>query len=345
MASSLKKVFKQLPFWKKEKKRKIIKVLSIDGGGVRGIVPAMILQRLEELTGKRCYKMFDLIAGTSAGGIIAMLLAKPNGKGKGKYKAKEVVKIFEERSKDIFSQTVWEQIKSVRSLMERKYPSSGLEQVLDDYLGDTVLKEALTEVLITSYEIRRRNACFFKSSNAKLNPEFNIKMKHIGRATAAAPTYFEPAQVEIPNLDDPFVLIDGGIIANNPAMCAYVEARHMFPDADDIIVVSLGTGQFLNSYGYEEARRWGLANWVGPIVDFLFHGSEVTTDHQLKLLLPPNKTLGRRYYRFQINIRNDLGYLDDVRPDTIQELKNIVDQEVLTGKRYLLKELAGKLVL
>ncbi len=348
---SLKKIIQSFPFGptpkkkkkKKKKKKRPIRILSIDGGGIRGIVPAMILHQIEQITGQPTCELFDFIAGTSAGGMVALLLVKPDKDGTPEYTAQEVAEIFAHRGSEIFSSTVWDQIRSVRTLREKKYPSTGIEKILKDHLGETYLSESLTDILITSYAIKRRNACFFKSRNAVASSDFNIKMRHIARATSAAPTYFEPAQVDIPNLDDPFVLIDGGIVANNPAMCAYVEARSLYPKADDFIVVSIGTGELLQGYDYDDAKRWGLAGWVGPMIDFLFHGSQVTVDYQLQQLLPPNESIGQRYYRFQFPIENGMWGLDDTRPTNIQRLKEIVTEQILKDEERTILELCKKL--
>lgn len=129
------------------------------------------------------------------------------------------------------------------SIVEEKYPADGIESVLDRYFGTTRLKDALTEVLVPSYEIERRVPFFFKSRYAKEKPEYDFPMKTVARATSAAPTYFEPVQIITDDGLDYYALIDGGVFANNPALCAYAEAIRMFPGAEDFVLVSLGTGE------------------------------------------------------------------------------------------------------
>src|SRR4028119_1295248 len=132
------------------------KLLSIDGGGIRGIIPAMILAEIEARTGKRSAEMFDLVAGTSTGGILALGLTKPGQGGEPQYSAKRLVELYETEGEKIFDRPTWHRIHSVGGLAEEKCPSKGIEDVTREYFGDVRLAEALTEVLITAYEIEGR---------------------------------------------------------------------------------------------------------------------------------------------------------------------------------------------
>jgi patatin-like phospholipase/acyl hydrolase len=218
------------------------KVLSIDGGGIRGIIPAMVLAEIEARTGKKSAKMFDLVAGTSTGGILALGLTKPGQDGGPEYSAESLIELYETEGGKIFDRSVWHRIHSVGCLPEERYPSAGIEEVAHEYLGDVRLAEALTEVLVTAYEIEKRSPWFFKRREARDPSEgFNLYMREVVRATSATPTYFEPIQLKVGSLGTR-TFIDGGVHSNNPAMCAYVEARKIYPEENDFLVVSLGTG-------------------------------------------------------------------------------------------------------
>jgi patatin-like phospholipase/acyl hydrolase len=128
------------------------KVLSIDGGGIRGIIPAMVLAEIEERTGKPIYETFDLIAGTSTGGILALGLAVPGDGGKPRYTARELIELYEEEGSSIFSGRAG----TIRNLFEERYPSASVEEVLERYFGEARLKDALTTVFVTGYEIQLR---------------------------------------------------------------------------------------------------------------------------------------------------------------------------------------------
>lgn len=146
---------------------KPLKVLSIDGGGIRGVIPATVLATLESLTGKPVSELFDLIAGTSTGGILALALAKPDAHGKAQYSAADVVSLYENEGRRIFHEPAFAKVLSLGNLLDERYPSEGIEGVLDEYFGETRFREALVDVLITSYETERRFPFFFKSRSAR----------------------------------------------------------------------------------------------------------------------------------------------------------------------------------
>jgi patatin-like phospholipase/acyl hydrolase len=298
------------------------KVLSIDGGGIRGIIPAMVLAEIERRTGKRIAEVFDLVAGTSTGGILALGLTKPGQDGGPEYSAKELIELYETEGWKIFSIPVWHRVHSVGALAEEKYPAKGIEDVARRYFGDVRLAQALTEVLVTAYEIEGRAPWFFKRRHARdENREGDdFLMREIARATSAAPTYFEPFLVE-GGPHDKCALIDGGVHSNNPAMCAYVEARKIYPEENDFLVVSLGTGELTRSLPYEEVKGWGLALWAQPILNVVFDGVADTVDYQLRELLSTEEGEARRYYRFQTVLNIGKDDMDDASATNIQALK------------------------
>lgn len=313
----------------------MFKVLSIDGGGIRGIIPAMVLAEIEDRTGKSIAEMFDLIAGTSTGGILALGLAMPDdGGGEPRYRAEDLIGLYEKEGPRIFS----DRAGPVRSAFEERYPSRGVEEVLGEYFEETRLKDALTRVFVTSYEIQLRAPFFFRSEKAKSEADYDFPMRQVARATSAAPTYFEPAKVETEGPVDYYALVDGGVFANNPAMCAYVEARRIldakdspYPPGTDALVVSMGTGQLTDRLRYEEVASWGLLEWARPVIDVVFDGVSDTVDFQLKELLFPTKDRTRRYYRFQTELVEVSDAMDDAGPENVRDLKllarTMIDEE------------------
>lgn len=320
------------------------KVLSIDGGGIRGIIPAMVLAEIERRTQTRIAEMFDLIAGTSTGGILALGLTKPGQDNKSEYSAKRLIELYETEGEKIFSIPVWHRIHSAGGLAEEKYPSDGIEEVTQRYFGDRRLAEALTEVLVTAYEIEGRAAWFFKRRHARdenRNGD-NFLMREIARATSAAPTYFEPFLVE-GGPHDKCALIDGGVHSNNPAMCAYVEARKIHPEENDFLVVSLGTGELTRSLPYEEVKGWGLALWAQPILNVVFDGVADTVNYQLRELLSTEDGEARRYYRFQTQLDIGKDDMDDASRTNIAALK-VKAREIIAKNEDALKALCAQLV-
>lgn len=303
------------------------KILAIDGGGIRGIVPAMILTRIEEQMKKPIAQLFDLIAGTSTGGIIALGLTKPHPQDKQRphYAAQKLVELYRDNGAQIFKEKTWKKIMSLGYTADEKYTADGIEAMLNNYFGNTKISEALIETMITAYEIEKRSNHFFKRSTARNNISDDYFMRDVARATSAAPTYFEPAKIKSldkNSINEYYALIDGGMVANNPAMCAYVEAKKLFGDQEELMLVSLGTGNSFRQFKYKKARNWGLIEWAKPIIDIMFDAVNNSTDHQLNVLLNRGKSgKDRRYFRIDAGIRiesqNDL---DNSTPDNIKSL-------------------------
>ncbi len=315
------------------KKNKLYKILSIDGGGIRGIIPALVLVEIEKRTGKPIHEIFDLVAGTSTGGIIAVGLNIPDEKtGKARYVAKDVVKLFQNRGQIIFLQDTWRSIMTGLGLLEERYSHEGLLEVLEDYCGDLELKCALTDVLLTSYDLNSKKPFFFKSRLAKQLVKENFKMKHVIRATTAAPTYFEPLQLlSMADSHISYSLVDGGIVANNPAMCAFAEAVAL--NHSNILIVSLGTGDKTEEISYKDAVNWGIARWFRPLLTLMMNGNNDTVDYQLKEIFAARQ--GSYYYRLQINLPKENIEFDNTTPENINILEKKAEDLIIKENNNL----------
>ncbi|MCZ2148671.1 MAG: patatin-like phospholipase family protein [Bryobacterales bacterium] len=312
------------------------KILSIDGGGIRGIVPALVLAKIEQRTGKAISHLFDLVAGTSTGGILALALAKAGKDRQPRYSAGDLAALYENEGAIIFRKAAWRKFLPAGALFEERYGKAGIEDVLERYFGEARLNEALTEVLVTSYEIERRTPFFFRSSKARKDAGYDFPMKQAARATSAAPTYFEPLRIDTEGAKGYYALVDGGLYANNPAMCATVEARQLFP-GEDLLVVSLGTGALTRPLPYRRARAWGLARWAKPVLDIVFDGVSSTVDFQLRQLL------GKRYFRLQPKLDESLQEMDNASDSNIRKLK-LLAEEVIREHAEGLDELCEMLL-
>jgi patatin-like phospholipase/acyl hydrolase len=288
-----------------------VNVLSIDGGGIRGLVPALILAEFERRSGRRAAELFDLIAGTSTGGILACALAKPDA-----LSAERLVDLYRQEGPKIFDRTVWQRIHSIEGLADEKYDDEGLEEALGRYLGETRLRDTVTDVIIPAYDTERRRPEFFKSARAREDPSRDFPLRAVARATSSAPTYFQPALLG----DRP--LIDGGVFAVNPAMCALAEVYRYTPDAE-VVLVSLGTGQLTRPFPYEAIKDWGLVGWARPLIDVVFDGASDVVDYHLTQLLGE-----QRFFRFQTELTSASDDLDDATESNLRALQ-------LTGERLI----------
>lgn len=304
------------------------RILSIDGGGIRGIIPALVLTEIERRADRRISAMFDLIAGTSTGGMLALGLAAPDQNGGPLFRAEELVALYERDGPRIFDRNVWHRVRSAAGVAEEKYPSRGINRVLEARFGQTLLSEALTDVLVTAYDIERREPHFFKSSRARTDPCRDFLMFHAARATAAAPTYFEPARIRSRAGDDPISLVDGGVFANNPAACALVEAIcDHGADPTDIVILSLGTGELTRPIPHREAASWGLAKWVRPVLNVVFDGVSDTVDYQVTSIM--NAVAGPgSYLRIQTTLHEGNDDMDDAGTTNLRVLRLLAESTI-----------------
>jgi len=321
----------------------VIRILSLDGGGIRGIIPAMLLAELERRSGRATCDLFDLIAGTSTGGLIALALTCPGSDGRPRYAARELVGIYEREGPVIFARSLWRRIVTLCHLLGPQYSARGTEQVLARYLGDTRLKDALRDVLVPSYDIERHAPFFFKSRAARARPHYDFALRDIARATTAAPTYFPPARLTAPGESGKYyALIDGGVAAANPALCAFAEAKRFDPEAD-VLLVSIGTGELTEPVPYARAQHWGLIGWARPVLRIVLDGPNEAVDYQLKQLLPDARHGPRRYYRFQAPLTEPEDAIDNTSPENIQALKGLGDT-LIHDNAALLDRLARQLL-
>ena len=335
-------------------------VLSIDGGGIRGIIPARILAKIEKRTlciirglienatdqrddekaalhatvdgmvktrnGEEFIPtatLFTLIAGASTGGILALALTKPvrNDSQQPQYTAKELADLYPEDGREIFRLSFWQRLPGVGHLLrgfQAKYSSNGITDVLEERLGDTRLRNALTSVLIPSYEMGSGQAWFFKSTRAEEQQStHDFAMTDVALATSAAPTYFEDHQMPVTTEENEVYtgqFIDGGVYANHPAMCAFVEAQNM--EGENILLVSLGTGARMP---FSEGRRGsGTIFWVRRILNVISDGASDTVSYQLDQLAHMHEG----FYRFQPTLTENIE-LDDVDVDTTDRLEEV----------------------
>jgi predicted acylesterase/phospholipase RssA len=237
------------------------------------------------------------------------------------------VALYEEEGPRIFRQSLLQRLAALGSLLSAKYSAANIEGILRRYFGETRLAEAVTDVIVPSYELEGRIPWFFRSRRARTDQRYNFRMWEVVRATSAAPTYFPPLRLEAlgpdPDTDRGYyAMVDGGVYANNPAMCAYVEALSQTPAPADILMISIGTGQTMTPIRYRDAKGWGRFGWAPRILDVVFDGVSDTIDYQLTRLLRPAGVALRRY-RLQAELAPGQDALDDARPANIARLKRV----------------------
>ena len=301
------------------------RVLSIDGGGIRGIIPAMVVAHIERKMGKPAHELFDLMVGTSTGGILALGLSRPGASRPVQFSARWVVKLYEEQGANIFEYSLWRKLRTVGGILDEAYSHEVLEGILGKYFAGATLGDCKTPTMVTSYDIQNRRTVFLKSWYADHQL---VRCCDAARATSAAPTYFEPKPLDTGDVAS--VLIDGGIFMNSPSVSAYAEARKLFPD-EPIAVLSLGTGELTRPIAFGEARTWGSALWVMSLLDCMFDGVSKAADHQMQLFL------GERYQRLQTSLESASDDMDDASEENIRNLKRTA-RELINANEAVLEQ-------
>jgi patatin-like phospholipase/acyl hydrolase len=331
----------------------LTRILSIDGGGIRGIIPAQVLvaleRKLQRKTGDPTTHIadhFDLIAGTSTGGILTCIYLSPDPEhpARPRFSAEQAVDLYLRRGAEIFSIPLWHKIKSGAGAFDERYPADGLEKALKDLLGDLKLSQLLKPCLITAYDIKRRRTVFFTQYDAQARSGRDFRARDVARATSAAPTYFECANVTS-RTRVRYPMIDGSVFANNPALCAFAEARHALPGkprADQTLILSLGTGLVKTPYDYAEAKDWGAVGWIRPLIDIMMSGAAETVDYQLGQIF---SSVGKPQHYLRIDTALDPrnADMDNASAENLAELRDI-GQELSQTMRSELDRFAEMLL-
>jgi uncharacterized protein len=323
--------------------KQLYTVLSVDGGGIRGIIPIRILAEMERRLGRPISDAVDLAAGTSTGAIIVGGLTSPHPAhpDQPRFKATDLEQFYLNDGPEIFRKTPFNGLKA---LFRPKFDNTALKESLEKFFGDIRLDHALTSVMMTAYDIERREAVFMR--HLKDNPdgdnERRWKMRDAALASSSAPTYFKPVRIRSTSAKpggsekDPAVmehtLIDGGIFVNNPAVAAYIAARKVLPKDADIFIMSLGTGNATRRFPYEKAKNWGSLEWINPqadtpIISAAMDGQTSGVDAHMEFIL------GDRYFRLDPPLRDlkdrklsPSDSFDDASPANIKKLQHFADR-------------------
>lgn len=341
----------------------MITILSIDGGGVRGIIPATILEfleeKLQEIDGPdvSIADYFDVIAGTSTGGLVTAMLAAPNEKNRPLFAAKDITKFYLENCPHIFPPITGFLRRAFRwafgILNGPKYSGDYLHKILKKNLGDTRLRQTLTNVVITTYDIKIEQPAIFSTFKAKQDELTDAYLADVCIGSSAAPTYlpayyFQTHDSSGHTID--FNLIDGGVAANNQTLLAINQVTKqalcrnpdfLFPpskarDTGKFLVLSLGTGQKIASYNATDAAKWSMLGWVFnggklPIFDMFSQSSADMVDIHASLLFQAFKS-EKNYLRIQVELSGDTSSTDLSTKKNLEDLvkigKNLLDNPV-----------------
>lgn len=298
-----------------------VRVLAVDGGGVRGILPVRALVALEEITGKRTADLFDILVGTSIGGIGILGLVRPGSDGKPRWTARDLLELYSTRAGDIFPDTSlsWPQsLQQVSEMIRRpsptaallgsnprignaRYDPAGLIDILTGQLGGTMMSEALQHTVVTSYDVRSQQPVLFDSAAVVAGEQEDVPMITAARATSAAPSYFPPmADTDADGQER--LLVDGGLFANNPALLGYQAALERGAEPQQVVLLSLGTGLHGPDTSLTRTEYMGLS-WF-RLAQSLLQGAQVGNVAVIDSFL--RTAIGETYWRFDVPLTGDI---------------------------------------
>lgn len=315
--------------------------LSIDGGGIRGILPSMILENIQKRIDERfpttripLIKLFDVTGGTSTGGLIALALNRPHDRDRELpyFTAAEIVKKYEEYGPKIFSPDMRRYWTSTGGGLYRgKYNRKGLEDFLKECCGDYTLADSLSHLVIPVYDKLRKEGSHFCSDKAAREPENNFDAYAVGLSTTAAPTYFDPYETHSKG-GKKIIGVDGGVINNNPSALVLAAARES--DANkNLFMLSIGTGR-LKEEETTPAKRRSSFSWIPEAIT---NGLEIA---QMFMEVQPlmkeqevERTMRAKkypYYRIQFELPSELMAMDNGTVENIHALKAF-------GRNYIIE--------
>ena len=320
------------------------RILSIDGGGIKGIISAMVLVELESLlqyySGNKQARLsdyFEIIGGTSTGAILAAIYLCPDENHRPKYSAKDALELYLNHGKEIFKRRRLYPLNTIFGLFGPKYNNTKLEVMLKKYLGDVTLTDLVKPCVFTAYNTEKRRSVFFNSLSCKSPNKKDHSVISTVLASTAAPTYFRPIQIgEHLYGDDCY--IDGGVFAGNPTMCALIEGLKL-PNCggfEQTYILSVGNVSNLEPYSYTRAKGWGKIGWALPLLDILMDASAQTVDYQICKIF---HTLGldQNYLRIQLNIDESTPAMDNVSEESFSTLMGYGEQLIHQSYRKMVE--------
>ncbi|WVZ57176.1 hypothetical protein U9M48_007595 [Paspalum notatum var. saurae] len=331
-----------------------VTVLAIDGGGVRGIIPATILAfleaRLQELDGPeaRLADYFDYIAGTSTGGLITTMITAPGEDKRPLFKAQDIIGFYMENCPRFFPQK--SRLTALMSALRRpRYSGKYLRSMIRSMLGQTRVCDTLTNVIIPTFDVRLLQPIIFSTFEAKSMPQKNALLSDVCISTSAAPTYLPAHYFHTKDADGKereYNLIDGGVAANNPAMVAMtqimkkmmVKGKHeLYPvkpkDCRKFLVLSIGTGSTSDQglYTARQCSQWGVVRWLrnngmAPIIDIFMAASSDLVDIHTAVLFESLHSDGD-YLRIQdTSLRGAAATVDVATPENMRTLVGVAER-------------------
>lgn len=308
-------------------------ILSIDGGGMRGIVAGKTLAYLEEALQRksgnadaRLVDYVDVAIGTGVGGMIAALLLADGGNGRPLCRAQHIATLLANHGARMFSRST----NRFSKFFSNRFSSASIEQVFKSLFGSKTLKDTLKPLLIPCYDLSSSAPFLFSRADALETDNFDFNLWEICRATSATPGFFKPVKMQSIDGQTSCTALDGGLVMHNPTVAAVTHVlnnKQEFPfvrGVEDLLVLSVGTGQFDRKYEYQRVKGWGAFQWAKPVMKIVKDGVSDMVDHAISMAFGQKL---QNYVRIQASgfPQENLGDIDDPSQDNVDMLMNFSD--------------------
>ena len=316
------------------KSRNIIKVLSIDGGGVKGVVTIRILQEIEKRTNKTISQLFDIVTGTSTGGFIASALITPDPDGKPLYNAEYLMNLYLNELSNIFAPSISRKLLTGLGLWGSKYDRSSYDKILRQTFGKTLLSQTLLPIFIPIFAIDRNKPFIASSFFAQQSMTNDFYLKDIVAATSAAPTYFTP--VKFKNLDNSvsYTGADGGIYAHNPELIGITGVYIMHPrlEIKNVVLLSIGTGVLLQDLSTSGVGNDGHIGWLKnkDIIGNMVNTDSIIAEAAITAMLRRNS-----HFRFRVDLPLNLESMDDGSKTNLSALVALAEEFITKNSEQI----------
>lgn len=334
----------------------MFRILSIDGGGLRGIIPVKILQHIEIITGKPIYQSFDLFAGTSTGGLISAGLTVSDDGITPRYNLFDIEKIYLSKAKEIFpiknQVHKWWRKQDLSYMFKPQFKPDGLHKVLKEFFTSFdqepyFMSNCCKPIFLSAYDLGSSSPVFFKSRYLDEKPERNARLIDICRATSAGPTYLPPYTFKYPHISnegkfnekkyDEITAIDGGVFINNPSLGALLEVfknKSYYHDKgnlknEDIFVLSIGTGEYTKDLS-KVAPKFGKMKWIKPLIDIMMRGNSLANDYNMNGGFSEDRSK-LNYLRINVSINEEFKDMANSTPEALSYYQKVVKKDFINN--------------
>ena len=283
-----------VPLSQSETSTRPIKILSLDSGGIHGIISAYSLRYLEEKSGKSINQLFDLIVCVSTGAIQATMLTIPDAQNHPAYSAQNLLNYYNTNISNLLKVPLWWRIISMNGFFRPWLNSNQVYDTIKQSSNNFKLSDLLNHVVIVTFDLRTNWIVLFDNLAAQKDPSKDFMLADVIYSAISAPTKIGPREITNVTGTKKYTLIDGATMATDPATIALMVATKLYPD-NPKYMLSIGNGESPPSINLDKVGTWGLFDWAAPLTGTLLNARTNLTQ-KIMYMLYHDKFAQLKYY-------------------------------------------------